>query len=347
MKHPLRNAATVVVLAGSLAVGIGLNAKSSAPRFASPNDKFQVAAEKQIREIPFGSAISPDGSSVLIVKSCGLTVRPLESPTEKQLLPPGSLPNTQFATWAAWSADGASVYYLQSTDQAFIFDLWRLDTLTLKKKLLIKNAAPISMPKPTPSPDGKSIAFYRGKTLMLARADGQDERVLLEPGHLDGEQRVLVWSPDSSQMILVTASPVPGGLQKLVLLTISSGQIKPLTQWRGAIISVVWPSWGSGLFLSGGGQSLTWPGFTHDVWHIWHLSLPTLEGEELTQVTSAPANYFKIVGAAANGDTLVVERFPPPPDGWNMLLSVLSRRLGLGVNEPSNFQPTVLLTLKR
>jgi hypothetical protein len=339
MKHlyPSRYAA-VITLAGFLALAIGLHAKS-ASRFFGAGDNFQVAAEKQILEIPFGGAISPDGRSVLIVQSGGLSVRPLESPTEKQLVPPGSLPNTVFGAWAVWSADGASVYYLQSADRAFIFDLWRLDALTLNKKLSIKNAAPLSMPRPNPSPDSKSIAFYRGKTLMLARADGQDERVLLEPGHLNGEPRLLVWSPDNSQMTLVSAFNVPGGFEKLDILTVSTGQVKPLAKWKGSITSIIWPSWGSGVFLSGG-QTVPWLGFTRDVWQIWHLRLPTLENEERTQVTAAPANYWKIVGAGADGATLVVQRFPPPPNGWDMLRSMLSKgSASVCLNPPASSLP--------
>src|SRR5580658_9175012 len=73
-----------------------------APTLALAGDKIEVLAERQIPAIPHASpfgqtpfdpidfgALSPDGRFVLIIKAGRLSVRPLESEDEKQILPQG------------------------------------------------------------------------------------------------------------------------------------------------------------------------------------------------------------------------------------------------------------------
>jgi hypothetical protein len=293
--------------------------------------KFELVSEKQILEIPGGGrrgfgALSPDGKSVLIIKQDGLTIRPLESREEKEVLP-------QAVTWATWSPDEKSVYYLRQGDQLWLRDLWRVGIESHKKELLIKNAGGVSTPTPLPSPDGKSLAFWRNRTLLLAGADGRNERVLCQG--CDAMWYGMVWSPDSSQILLITGpNPYGTGVTTLQLLTAATGQVRNLTPWQGVVTSIVWPAWGSGLFLS-----LLQPdgGAGHDG-RIWHLRLPN---EERTQVTFAPASYFGILGATADSFSLVAGRMPPLPAQWDRLL------LWFGVPYNPNVPHTVMLTLKK
>jgi hypothetical protein len=84
---------TLAGLIGSVIPG-AIQAKSLS-RLMGADDRFQVASEKAILEIPglyrpgqslSFAALSPDGRSVLIVKAGRLTVRPLESGEEATAL---------------------------------------------------------------------------------------------------------------------------------------------------------------------------------------------------------------------------------------------------------------------
>jgi hypothetical protein len=269
---------------------------------AGPGDKFEMVAERQILEIPSGvrfnqcSALSPDGRSVA----------------------------TGSGGWASWSKDGKWIYYLQRADQPWITNLWRMEVATLKKEVLIKNAGGVTARSPQPSPDDKSIAFYRGEKLMLSGADGQNERVLLERD----TSRFLVWSPDSSQILLST---------KWTLLTVASGQARTLAPVNGNVTSIAWPSWSSGPFVcvfERRAESRPTTG------KIWHLSLPS---GELTEVTHGPSSYVEIFGAAASGYSLVAQRLPQQASGWNLLDSVFA----MFGSKPNRFEHTVILTLKK
>jgi Tol biopolymer transport system component len=302
----MNHQSAIAVLACLLATAVAIAATPSqtASRSAA-GDKFVVASERPVLEVPglyrpsqslSFAALSPDGRSVLIVKAGRLTIRPLESWEEKQLLPQGSVATVGNEAWTAWSADGKFIYYLRLTDRAGITDLWRLDIDTRKQKRLIENAGGVITAMPQPSPDGKSIAFFRGKTLMLAATDGQSERVLWQDGEATKWPGV-TWSPDSSQIL---APAFSGGFLKLNLLTVATGQAQRLPPVRGRILSMIWPSWSSGPFLCGFVLPSGMNGDFLPVRQIWHLSLPQ---NELTQVTTDPLGYSKIFGAGTGGVT--------------------------------------------
>jgi len=329
-----------------------------APVIAMAGDKFEVAAEKRIPAIPhlspygkspndpidFG-ALSPDGRFVLTIKAGRLTTRPLESVEEKQILPPGSIAAGSY--WACWSADGKWIYYLQSEPgkQTGILDLWRVETVSLKKELAIKSAAKPYSGVPNPSPDGRSVVFHRGAALMIATIDGKGERVLLERGASPGGD--LTWSPDSTQILAVVYS---NGRWELGLLTVSTGQVKLMSPWNGGIGGSVWPSWSSGPFLCFwqiDAAARAAMSAKHEMGHanyqIWHLRLPQ---EERTQLTHEPVGSFILFGAGSDGHSLVAAR-ALEPTSWSLLSRALLSIWGAHVPNASDFQTTLLLTLRK
>jgi hypothetical protein len=347
-----RSLYAVVVIALACLAPTGDIQANSVPRYFGPPDKFAVASEQTILQIPSSfqsatrmtfSALSPDGRSVLSIWHGRLTIRPLESPEEKELLPPGSIATLGNESWAVWSADGKAIYYLLLTDRPGITDLWRLDLSTLKTKLLIKNAGGVSTARPQPSPDGKSIAFYRGSTLMLASADGQSEQVLWErPNRQDYWWGfILAWSPDSSQILVPTERRASKGLRDLDLVTVSTKQVRHLASWRHPILSIVWPSWGSGAFLC---VMQPAPAFLsrRAVGQIWHLSVPQ---DERNQITDGSADYRSIFGGGAKPYSLVAQRLETRPEAWQIFREILTT---LSMNPPvSSPAHTVMLTLRK
>ena len=245
--HHLSRCFTIGSLTTVIAIGLLV------PAFAiASSGKFEVASERRILEIPVDSQagelanfskLSPNGESVLTIQSGRLTIRALESAEDKELLPMGSIAPVIHQYWAVWSADSRQIYYLQRGDRVGIGNLWRLDIASRKTGLLIKNTGPVSV---SPSPDGKSVAFYRGNNLILAGTDGKSERVVCD--HCMASQYDLVWSPDSSQIVFLYGNP-DQGVASLSLLTLANGQVTPLRPWKGFINSIVWPSWSSGPLL--------------------------------------------------------------------------------------------------
>ena len=267
-----------------------------------------------------------------------MTTRPLESSEEKELLPPGST-RAALGAWGGWSPDGKWIYYTQANDKPGFNDLWRLNVATLKKELLIKNAGGVSTSPPTPSPDGASIAFFRGKSLMLAGAEGRNERVLYEEH--DPSTRGLVWSADSSQLLFPIGF-YDANETKLGLLTVATKQVKSLAPFKGSVFSMVWPSWSSGPFLVGRVWDRT-AGYPLKSSAIWYLSLPQ---DQRTEITHEPARYAAILGAGADGFSLVAQRMVPPPSGWDHFVEVLNS-FGMSLPVQGNFHPSVILMLKK
>jgi hypothetical protein len=317
------------------------------PLLSGGDGKFELSSERQLLEIPYGyrggaspgfGALSLDGKTVLMIKAGALTTRPLDSAEEKQLLPVGSIAGA-LGAWACWSANGQSIYYLQAGSPG-INDLWRLDVASLKKEVLIKDAGGVSTSKPSPSPDGKSIAFYRGKALMLARADGANPRVLCE--RCDPSTRDLAWSPDSSQIVFV-AGFYAVGETKFSVVKVATGETKSLRPQKGNAVSIAWPSWSDGPFVCMSVVKRSENGaYKLEGIPIFHLALPQ---EVWIEVTTDHSTYYsRIFGSGAEPCTLIAQRMQPPPGAWDFVLEALEKA-GLPVR--SEFQPTVILTLRK
>jgi hypothetical protein len=332
-----RRVAFVLLFASTVAVGA--------------DDKFEVVSEKTIPDLATGASaltfkgISPDGKSILRIGYGRLTMGPVGATVEKELLPQGSLTGP-LGAWATWSADAKSIYYLTGRDKPEFNDLWQLDIASLKKHCAIKNVRGAgAAAKPSPSPDGKRVAFYRGPVLMLADADDQNERVLCE--RCTPAYRELVWSPDSSQLVLVPEFQESG--TKLRLLNVASGQAKTLTAFDAkSVISIIWPSWSSGPLLT----EIVLQGNRIQGSQVWQLRVPQNgEKDDRVPVTRDPdAIYIRILGVGAEGYSLVIQKFPPQPTGWDEFVHFFER---FGWNPPApqvypiGQKSTVLLTLKK
>ncbi len=323
--------------------GVALLLLVVGPLLSSGDGKFELSSEREILTIPYGGPVigwgapSPDGKTVLVIKAGALAVRSVESSVEKELLPKGSIAGA-LGVWACWSPDGKSIYYLQGAGVGKN-DLWRLRIATLKKELVIKDAGGVFNANPSPSPDGKSIAFYRDKVLMLVRADGANQRVLCD--HCDPSRIDMAWSPDSSQIVSVPRATMVAD-RKSFLVNVATGETKSLQPPKGYVMSMSWPSWSSGPFLC---LSVVTRGengkYKQQGIPIFYLALPQ---EAWTQITPDPAYYIRIFGSGSEPNTLIAQRMQPPPSGWDFALNALDK---MGLPLRAEFQPTVLLTLRK
>jgi hypothetical protein len=121
--------------------------------------------------------------------------------------------------------------------------------------------------------------------------------------------------------------------------------------WNGGIGSIIWPSWSSGPFLSFwqiDAAARAAMSAKHEMGHpnyqIWHLRLPQ---EERTQLTHEPVGSFILFGAGPDGHSLVAARALEPTVRWNFLLTTLLLTWGAHMPNHSDFQTTLLLTLRK
>jgi hypothetical protein len=161
------------------------------------------------------AAISPDGTSVALVKQVGgqdgVELRTLESGRVRFIPTPAQAPG-----WPRWSPDGRSLVltstqglYLMAVDSGRVRLLERFPPGT-------RSAQPASW-----SPDGRAIAFLRTRpvradprgtayTLMTVRADGTGLHALRELGRcycVGIAPPAVAWSPDGRQIaVTVIAS---------------------------------------------------------------------------------------------------------------------------------------------
>jgi serine/threonine protein kinase len=158
------------------------------------------------------TAISPDGKYILsVVRDKGqrsLWLRNIASGSDMQVIPPG--PSSYYSL--AFSPDGNYFYFRKAEDALeTTFYLYRAPVLGGTPQILVRDIdSDIGF-----SPDGRRIAYIRANDpdvgkyrLLLANADGNDEKVLLiavAPGN--GAPTALTWSSDGKLIALSEPTP--------------------------------------------------------------------------------------------------------------------------------------------
>ncbi|GEM_PF-3355374 len=330
-----------------------------------PEPRFELASEKTLPAImppshgEAFSVLSADGKSVLTARAGRLGKRKLDSVVEDEILPAGSISPAPFGQWIAWSPNERYVYYIQIEQS--LPNLWRLDLKTHAAVCAIKNVSVASRNLPLLSPDGEKIAFQRGREMMLADADGSNQRPWCE--NCSFSPYSLAWSPESSRVLFTTfiaqAVSAPGKnsgpVMRVRVFDFRTGQTKELGSWNGIIPSIVWPAWDknaekngdNGVFLClwspntsamHSWKNLLTHGEPRVLSPIWHLNIAS---GERTQVTQPPGSYLRMFGAGPDAFSLVADRSPEPITAWDAITNVF------GVDMPSRAPTTVMLTLKK
>ena len=176
-----------------------------------------------------GAAISPDGKYVAYLKQDdigrSIWLRQVGTTSDIQIasqLDAGGL---------SFSPDGAYLYY-----RNFFGDLTRMPVLGGTSNLLLKGVSgPISF-----SPDRKQFAFLRAnsatsqeKSLMVANADGTDERLLASRKHPESFNQAVAWSPDGKVIACdVRHTDAEGAYMSVVLVQVESGLTEEITSER-------------------------------------------------------------------------------------------------------------------
>jgi Tol biopolymer transport system component len=245
------------------------------------------------------AAISPDGKYLAYSVSEGgkrsLWTKHLATDSQTQIVPPvegGLNPNT-------FTHDGGYIYYIRRDQQNPQGTLYQVPVLGgASKKILTNIAFPISL-----SPDDKQIAFGRyyddsnEDELLVANADGTNERSLLRPHPGRLSEAAASWSPDGKTVAVGYGQQDSGGDYIVVaLVSVADRTVKlmPTPRWVN-IGPIVWFSDGSGLALQAQDQEF-------GKWQIWQLSYP---GGEARRITNDLSSYNGNLTLTAAGNALV------------------------------------------
>ena len=155
-----------------------------------------------------------------------------------------------------FSPDGQSIYYVAREGSSVQPSLYRVPTLGGPSTLVLQNVAtPITF-----SPDGKGIAFVRqsrdgsSAALVVASADGTDERIVLRPEANHTLSTSSAWSPDGRLIAFasIEVDDDPEGNIQLSALEVSGSQVVPISAERwDTCYRMQWTVDGRGLVFIG------------------------------------------------------------------------------------------------
>jgi tricorn protease len=166
-----------------------------------------------------------------------------------------------------WDKESKNIVYISDTDA--------------KPELYIVSALGEEAPKrltdseedellPRFSPDGKTIAFYRGKRqLRLINPDGTQDRLLIESDFGGRFADEYAWSPDSRYIAIV---PQKNGNSDIFAVEVQSGKQYPLTNTAYNETNPLWSSDGKFLLFGSNRYGHIFPEFTGK-WDIYQVHL--------------------------------------------------------------------------
>jgi Tol biopolymer transport system component len=225
------------------------------------------------------ATVSPDGKYVAYSAldasgQSSLWLRQVATSSNVQIVPPAGL-EVNFGQ-TTFSPDGNYLYYLRG-ERGGRGVLYQVPVLGGTSKKILDDATRISF-----SPDGKQFAFERRDPtkgedmIVIANADGTNERKLATRKHPDYFLPGVAWSPDGQTIACPIGGFEGGYYRSFGLVRVSNGTQTRLTShgWNN-VERAVWLSDGSGLIATAADRH-------GDQLQIWYISYPDGQAQPLT-----------------------------------------------------------------
>jgi DNA-binding winged helix-turn-helix (wHTH) protein/Tol biopolymer transport system component len=225
-------------------------------------------------------AISPDGHYVVYAlregEKQGLNVRQVATGSDVQILPPDEV----LIYGLTFSPDANYIDFVRSEKNNPVNTfLYRIPTLGGSSHLVMQAGMDFST---SYSPDGARFAFLRVKggeqvDLLVADADGSNERVLATRPYLDGFTAGTAWSPDGKTIAFSTVESKKSIRSVLWAVSVGDGSVREIYSTPNQIGRPCWLPDGSSLLAPIGSnlyQSLRG--------QFWFISFPRGQARRLT-----------------------------------------------------------------
>jgi serine/threonine protein kinase len=223
-------------------------------------------------------AISPDGRYVVYAlregEKQGLNVRQVATGSDVQILPPDEV--TIYSLTFSPDANYIDFVRSEKNNPASTF-LYRMPTLGGTPHLAMQGGIDFSI---SYSPDGAQFAFLRvggeGIELLIAKADGSNQRVLATRPYLDFFAYGTAWSPDGKTIAFSTVESKKSIRSVLWAFSVGDGSVREIYSTPNQIGRPCWLPDGSGLLASIGNIYQSLRG------QLWFISFPTGQARRLT-----------------------------------------------------------------
>jgi Tol biopolymer transport system component len=273
-------------------------------------------------------AISPDGRYVVYALREGekqsLKVRQVATGSDVQILPPDEV-----VIWSlVFSPDGNYIDFIRSEkDNMYDTFLYRMPVLGGTPRLVMRGGIDGSN---SYSPDGTHFAFSRVRPetekidLLIAKADGTDERVLATRPYLDYFSGT-AWSPDGKTIVITTLETEKRVHAVLWAVSVADGSVREVYSTPDAIGRPRWLPDGRGLLVPIHYQGLRG--------QLWYISFP--KGDAIRLTNDLMDYDLCCLDLTQDGKTLVDTEVTAVSDLWLAPAGNAAKAKQITANEPA------------
>jgi TolB protein len=246
-----------------------------------------------------GAEISPDGKFLAYIRVDGgersIWLKQIQTNSNIPILKPGELDGFDSLVF---SPDGNFVLFNAETKEEQAPSIYRVSILGGTPTKVISNGYSVRF-----SPDGKQVSFSRfdfkanESSVMIAEADGRNERKLASRTGTQFFEGAAPWSPDGTYLAtrLGDDTAPPAQASSIVLMSLADGSVTELGESRFTDIDdLVWHPSGDSLIIAAVEGSLPQA-------QLWEVAYPSGTSRRLTN----SLNGHHSVSITADGKSIV------------------------------------------